>query len=356
MKNYRLPRVFFWVLLAPFVVLPAQAAETPLMQHMQRILTDGDQWRTPNPGYDPEQGGPESFGLTFELAPDGSHATGQLTGIHADGRQAVYWTLLALYNPVTEKVVIQQIGWNGAYLRGEVPLQPGPVQIVDMIQFGVDGKLSYSRHENHFEAPDRHVSLVLEPDGQGAWHQKQRWEWARYPHPGERQSSRAGTALVTGLAEAVGHLLEGSGRWRAPNPAYEPGGTEEQYYGMNFRVGPHGQHVIGEIVSVFADGRVEQDWTMYITHNPVTGKTWMEQTGRSGVYFRGQLEKPGKGRRVHGGIVYLPNGQANSVRDEIEIINDGQYKSHVFERAADGSWEKAREWTWTRLPQSSDSG
>ena len=130
-------------------------AATPLKQHMQRMLTNGDQWRTPNPNYDPEQGGPNAFGLTFELAPDGSHVSGTLTGVHADGREAIYWTLLAFYNPVTDKVVTQQIGWDGTLIYGEVPVQPGPVQLVDMISYGADGTMSISRHENRFVGSDK---------------------------------------------------------------------------------------------------------------------------------------------------------------------------------------------------------
>lgn len=332
---------------------PAMAG-TPLARHMQLMATDGDQWVTPNPGYDPDQGGPKDFGLTFEVAPDGAHATGQLAGITADGRRAIYWTLIALYNPVTEKVVTQQIGWDGALLYGEVPLQPGAKQIIDMLHHKADGSLSYSRHELLFDSGDRHSALVHEPDGAGGWKQTQRWEWVRQDMPAQETSSKARSTrsdLAPVLAEHVGFWLEGSGRWRAPNPDYEPDGTAEQFYGMNFRTGPHGQHVVGEIVSIFADGREQKDWSMYVTYNPVTQIVAQEQTGVSGIYFRGELGKLDNGRHTQSGVIYLPNGQAKSVRDEIEIIDDKRYRSHVFERTADGAWTKVREWLWTRQPE-----
>lgn len=337
-------------LLALLLVAAAAAAATPLEQHMQRLLNDGDRWRTPNPGYDPANGGPEAYGLRFHLSPDGSHVTGQLTGIHPDGREALYWTLLAMYNPVTNKVVTQQIGANGTLLHGDVDIQPGPVQIVDMIEYAVDGRLSISRHENRFDAEGSHSSLVFEPDGEGGWRQTQSWTWIREQLPDDGRETIAPVAagrLSAALQPHAGFLLRGSGRWRARNPDYVAGSDAEEFYGMNYRAGPHGQHVIGEIVSVYADGREQLEWTLYITHNPVTQRTWLEQTGASGVYFRGELGRAENGRRTQAGLVYLPNGQAKAVRDEIEIIDDRSYRAHVFERGADGAWQKLREWTWT---------
>lgn len=322
---------------------------SPLQQHMQRMLTDGDQWRTPNPGYEPEKGGPQAFGLTFELADDGSHVTGDLTGIHADGRESLYWTLLAFYNPVTMKVVVQQIGGNGTLMRGDVDRQPGPLQIVDMVEYAASGEMRISRHENRFETENTHVSDVLEPDGNGGWKQTQTWAWTRHRLPdGPRSVTPTGGELSAALEPHAGYLVAGSGRWRTPNPEYEPGGTAEHFYGMNYRVGPHGQHVVGEIVSIYDDGRETRDWSLYMTWNPVTHRAWMEQTGASGVYFRGELAELDNGRRTQTGVIYAPNGMARSVRDEVEIIDDETFVSHVFERADDGSWQKRREWTWVR--------
>ncbi len=324
--------------------------ESPLQKHMQRMLNHDDQWRTPNPGYDADNAAPEAFGLKWYLAPDGSHVTGHLTGIHADGREALYWTLLVLYNPVTRKVVTQQIGWDGTLLFGEVDVQPGPVQLIEMMHYPATGKVSISRHENRFAGTDTHLSLVLEPDDQGEWKQTQSWEWTRHRSTGEAVSAfpaAAAEKISAGLAEHAGFLLAGSGQWRAPNPAYEAGSETEQFYGMNYRPGPHGQHIVGEIVSIFDDGRQTRDWTLYLTYNPITRKAWLEQTGAGGVYFRGELRKTPHGRHSQTGVVYLPNGQARAVRDEIEIIDDKTYRAHVFEGAPAGGWTKVREWTWT---------
>ena len=167
------------VLLLILLTPPGAGAENPIERHMRRMLTDGDQWRTDNPHYDPEQGGPQQFGLRLELQPDKVHVVGNLTGVFADGREAVYWTLLALYNPVTEKVVTQQVGWDGTLIYGEVPLQKGDRQVVDMVSYGTDGQMSISRHENLFEETESHTSIVYErgPDG---WSQTQEWVWERH--------------------------------------------------------------------------------------------------------------------------------------------------------------------------------
>lgn len=324
---------------------------TVLAKHMQYMLTDGDQWRTPNPDYDPERGGPHAFGLRFELAPDGTHVTGNLTGLFEDDKEVVYWSLLALYNPVTGKVVTQQIGWDGTLLYGEVPPQPGTTQIVDMISYGADGKMSISRHQNNFKGRNAHSSVVFERDAEGVWKQAQDFIWIRHPAkdlalPQTRADS---AAVTTALGEHVGFLMTGSGQWRSPNPAYQPGKDIEQFYGMNYRWGPNRQHIVGEIVSYFDDGRERKEWTLFITHNPVTGIAYLEQTGAGGVYFRGELGTAANGRHSQTGLIYMPNGTVKSVRDEIEIIDDSSYISHVFERDEKGTWTQVREWTWRQV-------
>jgi len=125
------------LLLASIVSLSTAANEQaepetshPLTHRLARILTgDSTQWRTINPDY--QEGGkqPAEYGLRLRMMPDQRHATGELTGVYSDGREALYWSLLAFYNPVTEQVVLQQIGWDGTLLRGEVAVQPGRQQI-----------------------------------------------------------------------------------------------------------------------------------------------------------------------------------------------------------------------------------
>lgn len=348
--NYRgLRYAFYLSLIVGPLAAPATEPAGELATHMQRMLTDGDHWRTPNPDYDPTAGGPLAFGLRFGLAPDGSHATGTLSGIFADGREATYWSLLAFYNPVTQKVVTKQVGWNGALLEGAVPVQGGPVQIVDMIHYNPDGSLMTSRHENRFRDDGSHVSLVHEPDQKGGWAQKQSWTWQRHDDVDGAADAPAKAAPTPGaLAQSAGFLVEGDGRWRAENPDYDPDGDAGRYYGMNFRWGPHGQHIVGEIISIFDDGTTEKHWSLYLTYNPVTHTAILEQTGASGVYFRGEMRVDGDDRRTQTGLVYLPNGNARSVRDEIDIVDDRTYVSRVFERDEAGGWRLARTWTWRR--------
>lgn len=338
--------LFFWLGIAGVAI----GAENTLQQHMQHMLNNGDQWRTPNPGHESGDNSPSFYGLTFLLSHDGSHATGKLTGVYPDGREAVYWSLLALYNPVTERVVTQQIGWDGTLIYGEVPVQTGPVQIVDMISYGADGTMSISRHENRFVGSDKHTSLVFARGPNNDWEQKQTFEWTR--HGVEKKPDNNNAPAESGHESFDPHvdfLLTGSGQWRAPNPDYKPGGDVEQFYGMNYRWGPHRRYVIGEIVSIYSDGRTEKDWSLYITHNPVTGKTYIEQTGARGVYFRGEFEMIDKNRHAQQGLIYLPNGTVKSVRDQVTITGDRTYKAEVFERDTDGSWKQARKWTWTRV-------
>ena len=95
--------------------------------------------------------------------------------------------------------------------------------------------------------------------------------------------------------------------------------------------------------------RIEKDWSLYITHNPVLQTTTMEQTGGNGVYFRGELDLPEGNAQVENGLVFLPNGMIRSVRDRHIYIDERTRNAQVFERDAQGNWEIMREWVWRRL-------
>lgn len=325
------------------------APKHPLLGHLQRTLTgDDSQWRTPNPDYREDGQGPSEFGLRFRMEPDGRHATGELTGRFEDGPEVTYWSLFAFYNPVTEKVIAQQIGWDGTLVRGEVPVQPGERQTIDMTMYGASGAMKRTRHQMHFIDADTHTADAYEYGPNGEWKLERRWRWRRYQTPGATGGVRTAPAATTtpAIAPHVAHLLSGSGRWRAANPEYEPGGKAPKQYGMNYRWGPHKQHVIAEIVSLHADGRQEKDWSLYITHNPVTGITALEQTGRSGVYFRGEMSTDADGHHVENGLVHIPNGTVKSVRDRNVMLDPNTRVANVYERDENGRWRKAREWTW----------
>ena len=151
------------------------------------------------------------------------------------------------------------------------------------------------------------------------------------------------------IEKHVAHLLSGSGQWRAPNPEYEPGSSHAREYGMNYIWGPHKKFVEAEIVSIYENGNVEKNWSLFITYNPVTDTAYIDQTGSQGVYFRGEMDRTDSGLHTETGLIYLPNGNVKSVRDEGKILNRDTRISRVFERDAHGGWEQVREWTWTQI-------
>lgn len=326
------------------------APQHPLLMHMDKTLTgDESQWRTPNPDHQEGARGPSEFGLRFRMEPDGRHATGELTGIFEDGREVVYWSMLVFYNPVTEKIIAQQIGWDGSLVRGEIPVQPGERQTIDQTMYGASGAMKRARHQMHFVDADTHTADVYEYGRDGEWQLQRQWRWQRHatPDAGRPQGPPSSpTGATSKLAPHVAHLLSGSGRWRADNPDYESNGDEPRQYGMNYRWGPHRQHVVAEIVSLYDDGRQEKEWSLYITHNPVTGGTALEQTGRVGLYFRGELGTEASGHHVENGLIYLPNGMVKSVRDRNVMLDADTRRAHVYERDASGGWKQVREWTW----------
>ena len=75
----------------------------------------------------------------------------------------------------------------------------------------------------------------------------------------------------------------------------------------------------------------------------------MEQTGRVGLYFRGELGLGTDGEHDESGLIYLPNGVVKSVRDVNRMVDQNTRVSHVYERDQRGGWKQVREWTWKQL-------
>ena len=327
-----------------------EGAANPLQMHLAPMLTTDDEWRTPNPDYEPGKRKPKEYAIQMRLQPDGRHALGELMGVYDDGSRVTYWSMIAMYNPVTEKVVTQQVGWDGTLLYGENDVRSGDTEIIDMIEYNVNGTMSFSRHEAKHIGNDTRDSDVYIRDADGGWALQAEWTWRRVP--GAEAGSAAGEYSAGALGDIVGHLVTGSGQWRAPNPEYVPGSDLARTYGMNFHWGPRKRYLVGEIVSIAEDGSAATEWSLYVTYNPVTGRAHLYQTGANGVYFRGEFSASEDGRRSQSGLVYLPNGTAKSVRDEVEIVDENTRISHVFERDAKGAWEQVRRWTWVQIPAS----
>lgn len=318
----------------------------PLGRHMQAMLTTDDEWRTPNPDYEQGKRRPKEYAMHFHMQPDGKHVTGELMGVYDDGRRVSYWALLSMYNPVTEKVVTQQIGWDGTLLYGENDVQTGDTQTIDMIEYNANGKMDIVRHVSHFSGAEMHNSDVYERKD-GEWVPKAKWTWHRVE--GADHGSESGEHEPGGIEKHAARLVAGSGRWRSPNPDFTAGSNDPEFFGMNYRWGLRKQYVIGEIVSIDERGSEKKEWSLYLINNPVTGLAHLYQTGTNGVFFRGEFGISADGMHSQTGLIYLPNGAVKSVHDDVEFVDDDTYISHVHERDKSGDWKKVRQWTWQRV-------
>jgi hypothetical protein len=177
----------FIAVLALIWAASGAVAQSPLEAHIGHRLEGSGEWRTPNPDYneaDPDS--PSEYGVNFHWGPGRAHVEGELVGITADGRQAYYWTILIVHNPVTDRVITQQIGSDGAYGVGDSPtraeaLRPGEVETVDMMFHGANGQVRYVRHESVFPEPGLEQTNVYERDATGAWVRQRAWTWRRVP-------------------------------------------------------------------------------------------------------------------------------------------------------------------------------
>ncbi len=336
---------FSAILLFAGVLNADESGSGALIQHMQPMLTaTTEQWQTPNPQFDGSASQPSHFGLRLLLSDDKSHVFGELTGLYETGHEAVYWTLYAFYNPVSHKVIAVQIGWEGTLMLGEAAARKSGAEELLMLSYGSDGVVKAINHKNQFVDANTHISRAFEQSDDGQWVEQSVWKWVRRDVAAyqPRQASGDSKDAIPELA----YFLNGEGQWRAPNPDYEPGKDEDKVYGMNYRVGAEGRHIIMDIVAVDGNNDTKNNYTLVLVKNPVTNEILMLQTGAGGVFFRGRHTPLASRQYQHDGLVYLPNGIVKYVRDIIEIQDQHAYVLKAYERNSEGMFEQIREWKW----------
>ena len=167
----------------------AHADEAPTTRTQQTLtelfgrLIDGGEWRTPNPNHDGTASSPSAFVLRYRWGPHRQHMIGELLGAFEDAngeRETLYWSLYAIHNPVTDDVLVSQIGANGALASGRIVEAADGKHVIEQILFGPDGSMRAVRHEETFAADGKsYTSDVFERDENGAWEEVRNWVWTR---------------------------------------------------------------------------------------------------------------------------------------------------------------------------------
>ncbi len=157
--------------------------ENPLASHMAHMMEGSGDWRTPNPDHDPKnKKSPVEFSVQWKWGPNKKHIVGELTGVFENGTTAQYQSMYTIYNPVTQRVIMQQVGWNGTYMLGDasvrmVPLSIGDSENVDMTAYAPDGTAKHTRHKATIVDRNTHQIDLYEKDENGVWLLKREWTW-----------------------------------------------------------------------------------------------------------------------------------------------------------------------------------
>ena len=178
------------------------------------------------------------------------------------------------------------------------------------------------------------------------------WQFAFLP-----AIANADEAEVHPLAIHMQHWLAGSGQWRTPNPNYDPDaepmtGPWIKEFGVNWKWAPNGQHLVGELLSIPANGEPIESWAMYTFHIPATDRVLNIQVGRNGDYVSAEEElrleaTPYGEPEVLDGVLYSPNGSMTLSRHSNVFTDMHTQLSDVYEKDESGKWALARTWRWT---------
>jgi len=152
------------------------------MEAQWGYMTAGSgEWRTPNPDFDGSTTAPREFGIRFKWGPHGQHVTGELYGVfHRDGDQeALFWTFFSHHNPVTNEIVLTQVGSDGSMATGRFCESERSDGCLDQRLYGADGTVKPVRHENTHQSQTVHISNVYERDEHDEWKLARKWTWTR---------------------------------------------------------------------------------------------------------------------------------------------------------------------------------
>ena len=107
---------------------------------------------------------------------------GEIIGVTADGETFKFWQMYAFYNPVTGRVISQQIGRNGVFSVGDeqVLSKASPYGVatnLDAIEYTPNGEMKITRHSNTFVDECTQLSDVYERGETGEWELERQWRW-----------------------------------------------------------------------------------------------------------------------------------------------------------------------------------
>ena len=166
-----------WLALSPFPA-PAQAepASNPLETEKGYLLTESGQWRTANPDYEPDSDQPRDFGINYRWGPHRKHIIGEIVGISEKGT-AVYASVYIFFNPVTAKIHIDLIGWDGTFGPAEERRIDATHRVVEALLYQPNGTVQANRHTYELIDSDTYIIRVFEPDQSGRWVLKKEETW-----------------------------------------------------------------------------------------------------------------------------------------------------------------------------------
>lgn len=154
------------------------------------------------------------------------------------------------------------------------------------------------------------------------------------------------------LERHMGFFVRDGGRWRAANPAYEPGSKAPKFYAYDFRWALGETLIQNTIHGVYEDDRRRDYAKTVFRWNPVIGK--VEQYifvngGGTGYGVENRLDEITYEAEIE--VRKTLHGPAERLKDWVKVTGPDSFDNSTFKLQLDGKWvlEPGSEVTYERV-------
>jgi hypothetical protein len=154
--------------------------EIAMTKQWGAMLKGSGEWRAPNPDFADPKTTPKEYAVRFRWGPYRQDVVGELVGFFETEKgmkEARFWNFYSYHNPVTDEILLVQVGWDGAMGSGPMSVAGDGTETVDQIFYAADGKMRIVRHVTTHVGADAHNSDVYERDDKGEWKLERKWTW-----------------------------------------------------------------------------------------------------------------------------------------------------------------------------------
>lgn len=147
------------------------------------------------------------------------------------------------------------------------------------------------------------------------------------------------------------YLTRDGGRWRTPNPAYQPGTGQPEAFGYAFAWNPTRKYVTVRILGHHGTDATTVYWEGVTVWNPAERQITLHQFGWDGAIGYGHTRLYPDSTEVNALTFTRPDGSQFNYEDRTTRTGPDAFTTRSYIQQPDGTWQERQVLHWERLPE-----